>query len=71
MRFRFLLVWSFIAGWLLVAGVAAQQNNEFDVLVKNGNVYDGTGSKPRHADVGIRGDRVVAVGNPCRVIKHL
>ena len=23
MRFRFLLVWSFIAGWLLVAGVAA------------------------------------------------
>jgi N-acyl-D-amino-acid deacylase len=63
MRFRFLLVWSLIAGWLLVAGVAAQQSNEFDVLIKNGTVYDGTGSKPRRADVGIRGDKVVAVGN--------
>ena len=63
MRFRFLLVWSFIAGWLLVAGVAAQQNNEFDVLVRNGTVYDGTGSKPRRADVAIRKDKVVAVGN--------
>ena len=63
MRFRFLLVWSFIAGWLLVAGVAAQQNNEFDVLIKNGTVYDGTGSKPRRADVAIRKDKVVAVGN--------
>ncbi|MDQ3011898.1 MAG: amidohydrolase family protein, partial [Acidobacteriota bacterium] len=62
MRFRFILVWSFIAVWLLVAGVAAQQNNEFDVLIKNGTIYDGTGGRPRRADVGIRGDRVVAVG---------
>ncbi len=62
MRFRFLLVLVFIAGWLLVTGVAAQQNNKFDVLIKNGTVYDGTGSKPRRADVLIRGDKVVAVG---------
>ncbi|MEO6725480.1 MAG: amidohydrolase family protein, partial [Blastocatellia bacterium] len=63
MRFRFLLVWSFIAGWLLLAGVAAQQNNEFDVLIKNGTIYDGIGGRPRRADLGIRGDKVVAIGN--------
>ncbi len=35
----------------------------FDILIKNGTVYDGTGSKPRRVDVGIKGDRIVAVGN--------
>lgn len=35
---------------------------EFDVLITGGTVIDGTG-KPRHiADVGIRGDRIEAVG---------
>jgi N-acyl-D-amino-acid deacylase len=34
----------------------------FDHLIKGGTVYDGTGAKPRRADVGIRGDRVVVVG---------
>jgi N-acyl-D-aspartate/D-glutamate deacylase len=35
---------------------------KFDVLVKGGTLVDGTGSKARAADVGIVGDRVVAVG---------
>lgn len=35
---------------------------KFDVLVKGGTLVDGTGSKAREADVGIIGDRVVAVG---------
>ncbi|HLA14964.1 MAG TPA: D-aminoacylase [Gemmatimonadaceae bacterium] len=34
----------------------------FDVIVKGGMVYDGTGAPGRRADVGIRGDRIVAVG---------
>ena len=34
----------------------------YDVLVKGGTVYDGTGGPPRRADVAIRGDRVAAVG---------
>ena len=33
----------------------------FDVLIKGGLVYDGTGKAPLRADVGIRGDRIVAV----------
>ena len=35
----------------------------FDVLIRGGMVYDGTGGPPSHADVGIRGDRLAAVGN--------
>ena len=34
-----------------------------DELIKRGTVIDGTGAPGRVADVGIRGDRVVAVGN--------
>lgn len=35
----------------------------FDVLLKGGSVYDGTGNAPVVADVALRGDRVVRVGN--------
>ncbi len=41
---------------------ADAQGDSYDVLVQGGTVYDGTGGKPRKADVGIRGDRIVAVG---------
>lgn len=34
----------------------------FSCVIKNGTLYDGTGGPPRQADVGIRGDRIVAVG---------
>jgi N-acyl-D-amino-acid deacylase len=34
----------------------------FDVLVAGGDVYDGTGGGPVPADMGVRGDRVAAVG---------
>src|SRR4051812_42434568 len=35
----------------------------FDVVIKGGTVYDGTGGKPRVADVAIRRDYIVDVGN--------
>ncbi len=35
----------------------------FDVLIRGGTVYDGTGRPPRRADVGLRGERVTAVGD--------
>src|SRR5215471_20820162 len=42
---------------------AESQIASFDVLIKGGTVYDGTGGEPRQADIGIRGDRIVAIGN--------
>src|SRR5205807_6020006 len=49
---------------LFVSAVpAAQLPAKFDVVIKNGTVYDGTGSEGRKADVAIRGDRIVGVGD--------
>ena len=35
----------------------------FDVIIRNGTVYDGTGAEPRQADIAIRGDRIAGVGD--------
>ena len=35
----------------------------FDLLIKGGTLYDGSGEKPRVTDVAIRGDRIVALGD--------
>ncbi len=47
--------------------------SDFDVIIRGGDVIDGTGSAARRADVGIVGDRIVAVepdlvGSATRVI---
>jgi N-acyl-D-amino-acid deacylase len=41
----------------------ATQPPAFDVLIRNGIVYDGTGQPGRRADVGMRGDRIAVVGD--------
>src|SRR5262245_43744479 len=41
---------------------AAKQVPEFDVLIRGGQVVDGTGAAAVAADVGIKGDRIAAVG---------
>ena len=40
--------------------------SQFDLIVRGGTVYDGTGRAPVKADVGIKGDRIAAVGNLSR-----
>ena len=48
---------------LPVVAVIAQMHSEFDVLIKSGTVYDGSGGEGRPADVAIKGDRIVGVGD--------
>src|SRR5438874_13556020 len=36
---------------------------DFDLLIKNGTVYDGTGSEGQHVDLAIRGDRIAGLGD--------
>jgi len=36
---------------------------DFDVMIKNGAVYDGTGGEAQHVDLAIRGDRIAGVGD--------
>jgi N-acyl-D-aspartate/D-glutamate deacylase len=45
---------------LLLAGAARSQ--DFDVLIRNGRVIDGTGNPGYLADIGLRGGRIAAVG---------
>ncbi len=35
----------------------------FDVIIKGGTLYDGSGTEPKHADVAIRGDRIAGIGD--------
>ena len=42
---------------------SSQNGAEFDVIIKGGTVYDGAGAEPKHADVAIRGDRIVGIGD--------
>lgn len=35
----------------------------FDLIIKNGLVYDGKGSEPYHADLGISDEKIVEIGN--------
>ena len=42
---------------------SAEANAAFDVLIRGGQVVDGTGAPARLADVGITGDRITAVGD--------
>jgi N-acyl-D-amino-acid deacylase len=37
---------------------------EYDVLIRNGTLYDGLGGRPYEGDVALRGDAIAAVGSP-------
>ncbi len=57
---------AFLLATVLVPAVSAQDPSPpptFDVLIKGGTVYDGTGGEGRVADVVIRGDGIVGVGD--------
>src|SRR5689334_16948131 len=47
----------------VVLGGGARAAEPFDVLIRGGTLYDGSGKPPRRADVGLRGDRIAAVGD--------
>ena len=51
---------------LTITSFAQTSQPQFDVIIRGGIVYDGTGRPPVKADVGIRGDRIAAVGNLSR-----
>lgn len=46
------------------------QSDSMDVLIRGGTVVDGTGHAARRADVAIRGDRIVFVGDASRAHIH-
>jgi N-acyl-D-amino-acid deacylase len=52
---------------LAIGGAAgAQPATTFDVVIKGGTIYDGSGGAPYVGDVAIEGDKIVAVGGQAR-----
>jgi N-acyl-D-amino-acid deacylase len=43
-------------------GSATNKNATFDVIIRNGHIVDGAGGPWYSADIGIRGDRIAAIG---------
>lgn len=55
-----------LSAWLAALAVAAActpSAPRFDVIVRGGDVLDGSGSPRRRADVGVSGDRITAIGD--------
>jgi N-acyl-D-amino-acid deacylase len=46
---------------LLLTG--CRQSPSYDVLIRHGMLYDGSGSPPRVADIGINGDTITTIGD--------
>ncbi len=42
---------------------SCRSEREFDILIRNGEIFDGLGGEPFTADIGITGDRITAIGN--------
>lgn len=52
-----------IVGSLLAGGACwASSAPDFDIIIRSGTIYDGSGGQPFIGDVAIRGDEIVAVG---------
>ena len=62
---RFSLVCAAVAASTLslIAAARTEQAAPFDVIIRGGTLYDGSGSPGRRADVGLRGDLIAAIGD--------
>lgn len=53
----------FLAALFLLALQACNRPDHYDVIIKNGIVYDGNGGEPFLADIGINGDTIAFIGD--------
>src|SRR4030067_1698602 len=54
-------IFSVLLAAIVIAGCTQQP--DYDVIIRNGNIYDGSGNKPYKSDIGIKGDTIAAIGN--------
>src|SRR3954471_21914519 len=62
MNNRLLLALVFLMALAPLARGAEPPGGKFDLIIKGGTVYDGTGSKGHVIDVAVRGDRIAGLG---------
>src|SRR6266481_5050353 len=57
------IILSMLSSLLATEASGSPQNpTDFDVIIRGGTVYDGTGAEPKNVDVAIRGDRIAEIG---------
>jgi len=61
MKGLFMRFFFFILPVLIIIG--CNQKPEYDVIIRNGTIYDGSGEKPYIGDIAINGDTIAAVGD--------
>ena len=52
-----------VAGLCVTTALGCAEPASYDLIVRGGTVLDGNGSAPARGDIGITGDRIVAVGD--------
>ena len=60
-RLMFLLK-KFYLPILIFLFIGCTSNSQFDLLILNGTVYDGSGNEPEETAIGIRGDEIIEIG---------
>lgn len=48
---------------LSLSVISCSNQADYDIIVRNGTIYDGSGGPPFRADVGIRADSIAAIGD--------
>jgi N-acyl-D-amino-acid deacylase len=51
----------FLLSILFIFGCSKRE--EYDIIIRNGNIYDGSGEKPYKADLAIKEDTIAAIGD--------
>ena len=52
----------------LLSAVACHKSVEYDLILRGGNLYDGSGDRPRMAGIAIRNDTIVAIGDLSKAV---
>jgi N-acyl-D-amino-acid deacylase len=53
----------YFLGLAITLFMAASCTSDYDIIIQNGTVYDGTGNDPITADVGIKNDTIATIGD--------
>ncbi|PYS99688.1 MAG: aminoacylase, partial [Acidobacteria bacterium] len=51
---------------ILTIALSVSAQSDFDIIIKGGMIYDGSGRAPIKADVGIKGDMIEKIGDLSR-----
>ena len=60
---RFTNLVSLVLAGFILASCGPGTPGDFDVIIRGGTVYDGSGNDPIVVDVAIAGDRIESIGN--------